>query len=58
MKGIFKRVGAVGPGGMACPCCAPQSGSKSTARFRQRLDRKNKRRFERLIHLIHPKVSR
>lgn len=37
----------VGPGGMSCPCCAPQAGSKCGARERKRMKRQALSRFYR-----------
>ena len=52
MKGFFKRAYMVGPGGMTCPCCAPQSGNKYAARARHLMDKQSKRRLERIINRL------
>jgi len=39
MKGLFKRFTLVGPGGMKCHCCAPQSGNKYAACAKRRMKR-------------------
>jgi hypothetical protein len=44
MKSSYKRYTMVGPGGLACACCAPQSGTKYSARARTIMKRQAKRR--------------
>ena len=52
MKSEYKRYTLVGPGGMGCLCCAPQSGNKYAARVRTLMKRQAKRRESRIINLI------
>ena len=53
MKGFFKRATLVGPGGMKCQCCAPQSGNKYAA-FAKRLI---KRRAKKVMHRTITKIN-
>jgi len=43
-KAEFRRHSMVGPGGMSCPCCAPQAGNKYAARAVKIIKRQAKRR--------------
>lgn len=42
--GHYKRYTLVGPGGLSCPCCAPQSGKRGAAKARAKMKRQAKRR--------------
>lgn len=44
-KNEYKRYTMVGPGGLNCPCCGPQSGNKYAARARAQCKRQAKKRF-------------
>jgi hypothetical protein len=52
MKGLFKRFTLVGPGGMKCVCCAPQSGNKYAACAKRLIKRQAKKVMRRAITKI------
>ena len=49
MKSIYKRYACIGGGGLTCPCCAPQSGTKYADRARTVYQRIGKRNEARVI---------
>ncbi len=47
MKAQARKHTLHGPGGMSCPCCAPQSGTKAGALCRKKMKRQALKRFYR-----------
>ena len=48
MKSLIRKHTLVGPGGMKCSCCAPQSGTKAGAKCRHAMKRNGLTRFYRI----------
>lgn len=44
-RSLYRKYTVAGPGGMSCPCCAPQSGDKYKARARAKVKRQAIKRY-------------